>query len=129
MSGKVLLDTNIIIALFGQDEAVLKHLQEATEILVPVIAAGELYYGAYKSRRSTANLRRVQEFAAANAVLVCDDQTAVVYGHVKNELRQKGTPIPENDIWIAALARQHGLVLATRDRHFNAVDDLRIEAW
>jgi len=129
MNGKVLLDTNIIIALFGQDEAVLKQLQGAAEVFVPVIAVGELYYGAYKSRRSTANLQRVQEFAAANAILVCDGQTALVYGHGKNDLRQKGTPIPENDIWIAALARQHGLVLATRDKHFDTVDDLRIEAW
>ncbi len=129
MGGKVLLDTNIIIALFGQDDTVLKHLQGAAEFFVPVIAVGELYYGAYKSGRRTANLQRVREFAAANAVLVCDAQTALVYGRVKNELRQKGSPIPENDIWIAALALRHGLVLATRDKHFDAVDSLRVEAW
>jgi tRNA(fMet)-specific endonuclease VapC len=129
MSGKVLLDTNIIIALFGQDEAVLKHLRGAAEIFIPVIAVGELYYGAYKSGRRAANLQRVREFAATNAVLVCDAQTALVYGRVKNELRQKGTPIPENDLWIAALALQHGLVLVTRDKHFDAVDGLRVEAW
>jgi len=50
MNGKVLLDTSIIIALFGQDEAVLKHLQGTAEVFVPVIAVGELYYGAYKSK-------------------------------------------------------------------------------
>ncbi|MDY6877861.1 MAG: type II toxin-antitoxin system VapC family toxin [Chloroflexota bacterium] len=129
MSGKILLDTNIIIALFGQDEAVLNHLQGAAEVFVPVIAIDELYYGAYKSRWSSKNIQRVQEFTAANTVLACDGQTAVAYGRVKNELRQKGTPIPENDVWIAALALQYDLVLATRDKHFDAADGLRIEAW
>ena len=129
MSGKVLLDTNIIIALFRQDEAVLKHLQEATEILVPVIAIGELYYGAYKSRWSSKNIQRVQEFTAANTVLACDGQTAVAYGRVKNELRQKGTPIPENDIWIAAIALQNDLTLITRDAHFRKVGGLKVETW
>jgi len=129
MGGKVLFDTNIIIALFGQDDTVLKHLRGAVELFVPVIAVGELYYGAYKSGRRTANLQRVREFAAANIVLGCDAQTALVYGRVKNELHQKGTPIPENDLWIAALALQHGLVLATRDKHCDAVDGLCIEAW
>lgn len=129
MSGKVLLDTNIVIALFGQDDVVLNHLQGAIEVFVPVITVGELYYGAYRSGRSTENVQRVQEFAAANTVLVCDDQTSSVYGHVKNKLRQKGTPIPENDIWIAALALQHSLVLATRDTHFNVVEGLQIKTW
>jgi tRNA(fMet)-specific endonuclease VapC len=129
MSGKVLLDTNVIIALFGQDEAVLTNLQETARAFVPVIAVGELYYGAYKSARNAENVQRVQEFAAANAVLACDGQTALIYGRVKNELRQKGISIPENDIWIAALAFQHGLVLATRDKHFDAVNGLRVEAW
>jgi len=104
MNGKVLLDTNIIIALFRQDKAVLAHLQRVAEVFIPVVAVGELYYGAYKSGRRVENIRRVQEFAAANIVLTCDGQTSLVYGRVKNELRQRGTPIPENDIWIAALA-------------------------
>jgi len=54
---------------------------------------------------------------------------ALIYGRVKNELHRKGTPIPENDVWIAALALQHGLAVATRDRHFDAVDGLCVEAW
>ena len=129
MSGEILLDTNVIIALFEQDESVLAHLQETASVFVTAIAIGELYYGAHKSARRTENLQRVQEFADANTVLACDDRTALVYGRVKNGLRQKGTPIPENDIWIAALAFQHDLALVTRDGHFSAVSGLRIETW
>ena len=96
--------------------------------LFPVVL-GELYYGAHKSGQTAENIRRVQEFAAASIVLMCDDVTALVYGRVKNELRRRGTPIPENDIWIAALALQHGLTLATRDQHFGAVGGLPTETW
>jgi tRNA(fMet)-specific endonuclease VapC len=62
-------------------------------------------------------------------VLVCDVETARHYGRVRNELRRKGRPIPENDIWIAATARQHDLILVTRDPHFDEVEGLPIEAW
>ena len=48
---------------------------------------------------------------------------------VKDELRQKGRPIPENDIWIAAIAREHKLVLATRDKHFDQVEGLKVDKW
>ena len=54
---------------------------------------------------------------------------AIEYGQIKNNLRAKGRPIPENDIWIAALAKQYGLTLVTRDGHFGEVDGLAIEAW
>lgn len=55
--------------------------------------------------------------------------TAWIYGEVRNHLRLKARPIPENDLWIAAIAIQHGLTLATRDEHFNDVDDLKRENW
>ena len=62
-------------------------------------------------------------------VLVCDPGTAWEYARIKIDLRSKGRPIPENDIWIAATARQHGLTLVTRDQHFSAVDGLKCDAW
>ena len=63
------------------------------------------------------------------SILSNDRATARLYGEVKESLRRKGTPIPENDIWIAAIARQHDLPLVARDAHFQQVDDLRIEEW
>jgi tRNA(fMet)-specific endonuclease VapC len=72
---------------------------------------------------------RIDEFAAANVVLECNSGTARRYGEIKNALREKGRPIPENDIWIAAIALQHDLTMATRDTHFSEITDLNVAIW
>jgi tRNA(fMet)-specific endonuclease VapC len=129
MNGRYLLDTNIIIALFA-DEAVVKvSFRGAAEIFVPSIALGELYYGAHKSKRSIENLARIENFAQQSVVLSCNQEASRSYGKIKHQLRKKGRPIPENDIWIAAIALQHDLTLVTRDVHFQEVEGLKIEAW
>jgi tRNA(fMet)-specific endonuclease VapC len=129
MNGRYLLDTNIVIAVFANEAVVRQQLAGAGEVFVPSIVLGELYYGAQKSARIASNLTRVDEFAANNTVLVCDTETARQYGEIKSELRAKGRPIPENDIWIAAIVKQYQLTLVTRDGHFNNVDGLLIEVW
>jgi len=129
MSGRYLLDTNVIIALFADEASVRDHLETAEEVAVPSIAMGELCFGARKSERATENLARIEEFAASSVVLGCDTDTAKRYGEVKNALRLKGHPLPETDVWIAAVALQHGLTRLTRDAHFEAIEDLRIELW
>jgi len=129
VSGSFLLDTNIVIAILAKDPAVQQRLAEATAVFVPSIVLGELYYGARKSSRVESNLQTVDQFAAANRVLVCDSTTGQQYGQIKNLLREKGRPIPENDIWIAATAKQHDLTLVSRDNHFDEVDGLSIARW
>jgi tRNA(fMet)-specific endonuclease VapC len=129
MTGKVLLDTNIVIALFADEASVKQQLTIIGEIFIPSIVLGELYYGARKSARAEQNIARIDEFAAGNTVLLCDTTTARQYGVIKAQLRAKGKPIPENDIWIAAIAEQHQLTLVTRDSHFQHVDGLLIEQW
>lgn len=129
MNGRYLLDTNIVIAIFADEAAVRQRLTRAGEVFVPGIVLGELYYGAHKSARIAANIARVDEFAAANTVLVCDIETAQQYGQIKSELRAQGRPIPENDIWIGAVAKQHQLTLVTRDSHFNNIAGLPLEVW
>lgn len=129
MNGRFLLDTNIIIALFAQDISVQKHLAEAQEVFVPILTLGELYYGAQKSAHIEANLLRINKFAEGNVVLFCDIETAQQYGHIKNSLRKKGQPIPENDIWIAAIAKQHLLTLVSRDEHFKEIEELSVQTW
>ena len=62
-------------------------------------------------------------------MLVCDQETAQIYGNVKSALHAKGKPLPENDVWIAAMALQYTLPLATRDDHFQAIAGLHIERW
>lgn len=129
MSGRYLLDSNIIIALFADEVAIKDSLAKAEEVFVPSIAIGELYFGARKSVRTRDNLTRIDEFAADNVVLGCDTDTARRYGEIKAGLRLKGNPLPENDIWIAAIALQHGLTMITRDTHFNEIENLKIVVW
>ena len=129
MSGKYLLDTNIIIALFADESEVKNGIFQAEETFIPSVVIGELYYGARKSKRTQANLKRIDELIINSTVLGCDTNTAQWYGKIKNQLRLKGRPLPENDIWIAALALQHNLILVTRDAHFQEVESLQTIAW
>lgn len=129
MSGRLLLDTNIVIALFADEAIVKSNLAQVREVFIPSFVIGELCYGARKSGRVKANLARIDELVANSTVLECNAETARQYGEVKNKLRLKGRPLPENDVWIAALAVQHSLVLVTRDAHFQEVDGLQAIAW
>ena len=105
------------------------HLAQATEVFVPSIVLGELFYGARKSGQAHANIARIEEFAGDTVVLGCDALTGWEYGLIKNDLRIRGRPIPENDIWIAAIAMQHGLTVVSRDGHFDEVNNLSVTPW
>ncbi len=128
MNGK-LLDTNAIIALQKADPALLQLLAGEEEVFIPAVVLGELYYGAANSNRAQENMAVIHDLAATSAVLACDAVTAQFYGQIRYQLRRKGKPIPENDVWIAAIAWQHGLALVTRDAHFKAVEGLAIVSW
>ena len=129
MSGRILIDTNIVIALFAGEAVVQQHLAESDEVFLSSIVLGELYYGAQKSTGVETNISRINMLTVGNAVLGCDLITAQHYGAIKDHLRTKGHPIPENDVWIAATAKQHQLTLVTRDEHFQAVEGLAVEQW
>ena len=129
MNGRFLLDTNIVIAIFANDNLVLKPLEMAAEVFVPVVVLGELYYGAQKSNKVENNLARINEFAESCSVIICDTETSRQYGEIKNFLRGRGRPIPENDIWIAAIAKQHELTLVSRDDHFKEIEDFPTLTW
>ena len=127
--GRYLLDTNIVIALFSGDPKVLKKLRSAREVFIPSIAVGELCYGAWKSSKPRHNLHIIHEFSAANTVLSVDADTAEAYGQLKAALKAKGRIMPENDLWIAALARHYGLTLVSRDKHFYDVEGFSLVVW
>lgn len=129
MPGRILLDTNIVVALFAGERPVRERLAQNPGVFLPCTALGELYYGARKSKHAAANLARIDEFGAAVTILDCDATTVRHYGQIKDLLRSKGRPMPENDIWIAAVAQQYALPLATRDEHFGAVEGLVMEKW
>lgn len=129
VSGNYLLDTNIVIALFAGEPSILDHLKDASEVYIPSVVIGELYYGAHKSSQARQNLRRIETLIARSSILACDAVTAFHYGSIKDQLRKKGKPIPENDIWIAAIALQFNSTLVSRDEHFSAVPELVVEHW
>jgi tRNA(fMet)-specific endonuclease VapC len=128
-NGKFLLDTNVIIAFLEGDEAVLSNLEQAPEVFVPAVALGELFFGAAKSARPSENTDQVERFATGRTIIPCDLGVAREYGRLKQHLKERGRPLPENDIWIAAMAKLYEMVLVTRDRHFQAVQDLHTADW
>jgi tRNA(fMet)-specific endonuclease VapC len=128
-NGRFPLDTNIIIALLEGDDAVLSHLDLAAEVFIPAVALGELFFGAAKSGRPSENTARVERFASGRAIVSSDIDVARENGKLKQYLKKKGRSLPENDIWIAAAAKCHGMVLVTRDRHFREVEDLPTADW
>ena len=128
-NGNYLLDTNIIIRMFTGNTAIQEKMQNGNNLFLASPSVGELYYGAQKSEKVTENLHRVNTFVEKHIILSCDLETAQWFGIIKDRLRRKGSPIPDNDIWIAALAMQYDLILVTRDSHFDAVESLRTERW
>jgi tRNA(fMet)-specific endonuclease VapC len=115
MAGDLLLDTNIVAALFENDPAVTGRLTDRSRVYLSATVLGELYFGALKSKRPSENLRRIHDLLSGVALVECDAEVALAYGTIKDELRLKGRPIPDNDVWIAAAARCYGLSLVSRE--------------
>ncbi len=130
MPGDYLLDTNIVIGLFKADSEIEQRLAGAAQVSLSVITLGELIYGAHRSLQRKKNLSRIHELAARTGVLGCDSETGRLYGEIKARLHDRGRPLPENDIWIAAIASRYRLMLATRDKkHFAEIEGLSWETW
>lgn len=129
MPGSYLLDTSIVIAALRGEPGIGERIAALPAIFLSVIALGELRFGAHNSRQPEKNLIRVDSFARGCALLRCDQETASRYGALKKRQGDRGKRLPENDLWIAATAEQHGLTLITRDRHFSEVDGLSVEPW
>lgn len=129
MNGRYLLDTTIVIALFANESDTQRQIAEASEVFLSSVVLGELYYGAEKSARVASNRERIDDLAFTSNVVGCDLETARQYGTIKNQLRLKGRPIPENDIWIAAQAIQYQLTLAARDTHFEQIEAISLVSW
>ncbi len=127
MNGEYLLDSNIVIDLFRGNQHTISRIQQIKEIKIPVIVIGELYYGANKSNQTPKRLQEIAQLEKLVSILNVTKTTARSYGEIKDQIRLKGKPIPENDIWIAALAKEHNLTLLTQDNHFENIDGILIE--
>jgi tRNA(fMet)-specific endonuclease VapC len=115
--------------MFSGEPTIQEKMQYGTTVFLASPVIGELYYGAQKSDKVTENLHRINTFVEEHIFLPCDLETTQWYGIIKDQLQRKGRPIPNNDIWIAAIAIQHGLILVTRDSHFEEVESLQTERW
>jgi len=129
IGNKYLLDTNIIIAWLQGETAIANKIEKAEEVHIPVIVVGELYYGATFSTHVQKNIKEIKKVTSNYNVLLIDEETAINYGNIKTELRKIGKPIPENDIWIAAIARQYELIVVTRDNHFKKINSISLQNW
>lgn len=123
------LDTNIIIPFLNDDALITQKVESLKVINLPIIVLGELYFGAMKSARSEKNSNLIQQFAQKCNIYPVNENVTTTYGVLKATLAKQGTPIPENDVWIAALSRTHDFTLITRDKHFTKVPNLKIIEW
>lgn len=124
----VILDTNVYSAFFRGDPKPLAALRAADEIHMPLIVLGELLAGFAAGTRETSNREKLASFLASSRVhlMKLDEKTARHYGDLYASLREQGTSVPTNDLWIAALARQHGIPVLTLDAHFALVPGIAI---
>jgi predicted nucleic acid-binding protein len=123
---RLALDTNRYVDLCKGVEPTVALLAAADAVFVPFVVVAELRAGFAFGRRQADNERVLRRFLQKDGVqvLFADDQTTFHYAAVYRDLRGKGTPIPTNDLWIAALILQHNLVLHARDRHFDAITQI-----
>jgi tRNA(fMet)-specific endonuclease VapC len=125
----VILDTNALSAFADGEPGALAEIDRAALIAIPVIVLGEFLFGIAHSRRQREYEAWIHETLGTFQILDVGAGTAAKYAGVRSELKRSGRPIPSNDLWIAALCRQHSLPLLSQDRHFESVKGLRRIGW
>ena len=125
----MILDTNGLSAVVEGDPAIEPLLRKAAHLAIPVVVLGEYRYGISHSRERKRYEEWLAKYLPTFRSLSVDEQTTIPYAAVRSELKKAGTPIPSNDVWIAALCRQHSLPLVSRDRHFDFVAGIERLDW
>jgi predicted nucleic acid-binding protein len=125
----VILDTNALSALADGDEALAAKLAATAVLALPVIALGEFRYGIMASRHRKAYEGWLSEHLPLFDVLPADAETSAHYAALRHELKRLGRPVPENDLWIGALALQHRQPVVSRDKHFATMPGVRTVVW
>ncbi len=124
----VLIDTNAYSALKKADAEIVEIIQYADAIVMSPVVLGELYFGFDNGNRTKQNRQELQKFLESPRVTVLPilSETAHFFSQIVLSLSRKGTPIPSNDIWIAAQAMEHGCVVCTYDKHFRSIEGLAV---
>ncbi|MCX6596381.1 MAG: type II toxin-antitoxin system VapC family toxin [Acidobacteria bacterium] len=124
---RILLDTNRLTDLLRGDPALVRLVEQADEVWLPYVVLAEIKAGFLGGTRLSENIALLAALLATGVtVLYADEQTVEAYARLFVQLKSAGTPIPDNDLWIGALALQHGLVLVTRDAHFKKIPQLQL---
>ena len=123
---KVLIDTNIYSLAMKGDSDVVQMLRRIDIIGFSTVSVGELYSGFKGGIREKENRVELYKFLDSPRVVIhsIDVNTADFYASILNNLKVAGTPVPTNDIWIAAIAFQQGYKVFTKDKHFNLISGL-----
>lgn len=123
---KVLLDTSAYVRLLKGVPDLVDAVKEAETVLMSPIVLGELMFGFRKGTKLSENMNELNEFLAQDTVqrIPLGEITADRYSRISVQLKRQGTPIPTNDIWIAAQTMEHGAELLTADRHFEKISGL-----
>ena len=127
----ILLDTNVVIAFFNGNQAVLKMIQaEIGRIALSSLVVAELDYGAKASQKAKENIEKLHRFVDIVRVIPFDLECAKIFGTIKSKLRKLGKPTGEMDALIAATAMSHKALLVTGNRkHFENIESLKVESW
>jgi tRNA(fMet)-specific endonuclease VapC len=125
----MILDTNAVSGLLEGHPALEALLAREVRHELPVIVIGEYRYGLARSRLRRRLLPLFEQLIRESTVLPVTTATAAAYATVREVLRAQGTPIPENDVWISALAIEHGLGIVSRDTDFDQVPGVRRRTW
>ncbi len=129
MIERLAFDSNAFIA-YRVGEAKIRPAFESAQLLfMPMTVMGELLYGAKNSTKVTENLQAVSEFTELCVPIYIDEAIAARYADIRHRLKRQGSPIPENDIWIAASCLEVGAVLLTQDCHFSGIEELFVVGW
>jgi tRNA(fMet)-specific endonuclease VapC len=127
--GDLGLDTNGAIAYLQGHPQAMSWVEAADALFLPVICYGELRYGALHSKKATENLGRMEALVDLCSLLDVTRGVAGRYAVIRQSLAQKGTPIPEADLWIAAICLEHELAVLSEDVHFDRVPGLTRYDW
>ena len=125
----MIVDTNALSALLDKDSALLSVIREARELALPVIVLGEFRFGIAVSRRREIYEAWLARDLSLFRVLPVIEETTIHYAAIRSELKASGSPIPANDAWIAALAREHRLPIVSQDAHFDNVNNIERIGW
>ena len=126
MEVRVALDTNRLTDLFRGDTELAEQIGTFDEIWIPLVVLGEIKAGFYGGTRKNRNEALLHRLLAKKTVGILSPgrETAEHYARLFVQLKRAGTPVPDNDLWIAALVLEHSLLLITRDRHFSLIPQL-----